>query len=106
MTLNIIELTENDTQKKKMNGTTYTDLKNDLFKTHNEHNLKKEDTILNLPISEVERQCQEYHVEEPFDYPLNTSQNTMDLVIEGGNKILTNEKVLRKVRNIYKRNNN
>ena len=103
MLLNAKELEEKDMQEfyeKNMDGSLIaTDMTEDLYKSQNKY-------ILGVSILEIERQCQNYRVEEPFDYPLNISQNPMDSVIEGGIKILNNEKILKRVRSIYKQNNN
>ena len=61
-----------------------------------------EKTIFGTPISEVRRQCEAYHVESPFDQPLSMSQEPMDVVITGGEKIIDNPKTMKLVGEIYR----
>lgn len=110
MWLNLTDLTEKDIQEsceRMMNNRpVFTDMSDyyadKLYEIHKEHIAQKEETILGIPISEVERQCQAYHVESPFDQPLDPSQDPMDSVIEGGKKILNDPKTLKLVRGIYR----
>lgn len=62
----------------------------------------QEEIILGVPISEVDRQCQAYYGESPFDQPLNPFQDPMDVITEGSKEILGDSNTLKLVRDIYK----
>ena len=70
-----------------------------------ENELYKEETILGLPVSEIERQCQAYYIEPPFLPPINHLKNPVDVVIEGGQEILNNPELLKRCRRIYRNSN-
>ena len=107
MRRNQIDLIEKDIQEscERMisSGPVFTDrpdyYANKLYEIH------QEETILGVPISEVERQCQNYRVKSPFDQPLDPSIDPMNSVIEGGNKILKDSNTLKLVRGIYRQDN-
>ncbi len=76
----------------------------ELHEVHQKGISQQEKTIFGIPISEIRRQCQAYHPASLFDQPLNPSQDPMDVVIEGGKKILNEPETLKLVRSIYRKN--
>lgn len=106
MRRNQIDLTEKDIQESCegmiTSGPVFTD-RSDYY-TNKLYEIHQEETILGVPISEVERQCQTYRVKSPFDQPLDPSIDPTNSVIEGGNKILNSPKTLKLVRGIYGQN--
>ncbi len=113
MLKNLIDLTEKDIQDSCeriiSSGPVFTDMSDyyadKLYEIHQEHIDQQEETILGVPISEVEKQCQIYYVKSPFDQPLDPSKDPMNSVIEGGNRILNDSKKLKLVRGIYRQEN-
>ncbi len=64
---------------------------------------QNEKTIFDIPISEIQKQCQAYQVEPPLLPPLLPSRNPNDTVIEGGEMILNNSDNSKIMRKIYRK---
>ena len=113
MWLNALSLTEEDIkescERMVSSGPIVTDMSDyysdKLYEIHKGHTTQQQDTIFGIPLTEVERQCHASQIDSPFDQSLDPSQDPVDTVIEGGEKILNNQKTLKLARNIYRQDN-